>query len=140
MADCSGYGIGTRFTLCVDGPVGNGNKANLTIYITNAGRYQFFTGSPVLVNNWDGSRLKVNLDSLVADGLDNANCDMTTTLEVIPTGGTNGGTLVLEFLMSNCAAATSSSGPQVFENCGGAGPHVISEMSTFSLESVGCPA
>lgn len=137
MADCSGYGIGARFTLCVDGPVGNGNKANLTIYVSNAGMNQFNTGTPIVVNNWDGSRVKVNLDSLVAGGFDNANCDMTTTLEVIPKGGTNGGTLKLEFLLTNCGPGGSGD-PQVFENCGGAGPHVISEMSTFSLEVVGC--
>ncbi len=136
MADCSGYGIGTRFTLCVDGPVGNGKRANLTILIDDAGRYQFNTDTPIVVSNWDGSALKINLDSKLSDGLNLADCDVTANLKVTPKGGTNGGTLLLEFVMSNCL---NSGYPQIFENCGGAGPHVISEMSTFSLESAACP-
>ncbi|GHA18752.1 hypothetical protein GCM10008090_30450 [Arenicella chitinivorans] len=138
MADCSGYGIGVRFFLCVDGAVGNGKKANLTISISNQGRYSYDTSSPITVPNWDGSALSVNLDNLLTYGFSNANCDIKTTLKIKPDGGSNSGTLLLEHVLTNCGPATTSYYPQVFENCGGVGPHVISEMSTFSLEFVGC--
>ena len=36
MPDCSGYDIGVDISLCVDGPVGNGSTAVLTITLANA--------------------------------------------------------------------------------------------------------
>lgn len=141
MADCSGYGIGVKFQLCVDGPVGNGKKANLIIYIDNAGRYSFDENTPIEVSNWDGSALKLDVTALVRYGFDDANCsEMVATLSVIPDGGSDGGKLLLEFALNNCDEATNSYDPQVFENCGGPGPHLISEMSTFKLDGIACPS
>ena len=132
MPDCTGYGFGVDITLCVNGPVGNGNRADLTITLNNTVRDNF-TETPVVRFNWDGRRLEVPLS--LSSGFNTADCTTREAkLTIIPDSGVNTGTLLLEFTLDDCSAAGGPSLPQVFENCGGAGPHVISEMSTYTLD------
>ena len=48
------------------------------------------------------------------------------------------GEVEIKYVLSNCAPVTTTFPARVYENCGGAGPHVISETRVFSLEVTGC--
>lgn len=140
MADCSGYGIATEILMCVNGPVGNGNRADLLITISNTSGDDF-KEELLTVEDWDGTSVTVDISSDLNDfdGFTTANCDLqSATLSVLPDGGGNSGKLIMKFVLANCGEAAESGLPQVFENCGGAGPHVISEISTFTLDTPFC--
>lgn len=146
MSDCTGYGVRTLIDLCVSGPVGDNNTATLQIRISDVGGGQTFNGGAiVLVPDWDGRRRKVDVTgtlNLAEDySFPGANCDLTAFLTIIPSGQGASGTLLLEFVFANCAPnanGVSRNGPDVFNLCGGAGPHIVSEMSTFTLSEGSC--
>lgn len=134
MPDCSGYGFGVDISLCVNGPVGGGSNATLFITMTNTFRSNF--DSSTINRNWDGSRTKFIFsgDELDFYGFNSVNCTTKEfALTIIPDAKANTGKLLLEFTLEGCSAAGFDK-PQVFENCGGAGPFVISEMSTYVLD------
>ena len=143
MPDCTGYqgGYTESFTLCVDGPVGNGATANLSII--SAGPF----GGPMIpaiypegllvasVPNWDGSDVSANGDlSLIAAGprFAGSQCDVSSLVfTVSPDPGSTSGTLSIAITIDNCVEPALTS-------CGGPGPHVVTAMSSFSLDGPGC--
>ena len=143
MSDCTGYGINQQIYLSTDGGVGNGATANLTIRIEN-GVSPFYvdnfdTSKTVVVNNWDGSDITVDVTSLlIEDGYYSfvgASCDLEARLTIMSRGDNRYGTMLLEFIFTNCVSDFGTYGvAQVFDNCGGAGPHVVSQMQNFYLE------
>lgn len=138
MPDCSGYGFEMGISLCVDSAVGNGEIADLTVTFTDIN----FVDAPIQqgdvgVSNWDGNRLELDITDRIREfhGFGLTNCGViTASLTIIPDGGTNTGTLLIEFTFDQCAANAEDYYAQIFENCGGAGPHVISEMATYTLD------
>ena len=141
MPDCSGYGIAAQIDLCVDGPVGLGQRANLTVTIRNTTMGNFMNPAPsVMVSDWDGSEVKLDITSFLSNGLNTANCTTTASLTITPDDGTNTGTMLLEYVFTDCMPQPGSDfEARVFENCGGAGPHVVSEMMMFTLDGMACP-
>ena len=142
MPDCSGYGFGVEITLCVDGPVGDGNEANLTILFSNAAGISApstFDFDPIMTT-WDGSVLEVDLTDKIDNGFAFANCaTKLAKLTIIPDNGPTQGQLLIEITLSDCGAAPNNfSYPQVLENCGNAGPHIISAMSTYNVDQDAC--
>ena len=142
MPDCSGYGFGVDIRLCVNDAVGNGKSANLLVAFldTTAGESPITAGG-VEVLGWNGNRLELDITPHIVShhGFAVADCNVKSAkLTVTPDGGSNTGTLLIEFTFDQCVASTEDFHPQIFENCGGAGPHVISEMGTYVLDQAAC--
>ncbi|MCP3951992.1 MAG: hypothetical protein GY697_07205 [Desulfobacterales bacterium] len=138
MTDCTGYGFSSQMNLCLRGPVGKGHKANLDIKTGNASGWEF-NGDTITVPDWDGRKVEVDLTSaLTGSGLSGAICDVEARLTITPDSkNTYSGTMLLEFIFTNCVDDNSND-PNVYEECGGAGPHIVSEMSTFTLDGIAC--
>jgi hypothetical protein len=140
MADCSGYGFGATIQLCVSGPVGNGNKANLQISFDNTGNFNFDESEVITVSNWDGKEVVADITPALVTfsaGYSSSNCTVTAQVTVTPTKD-NMGTILVEFMFTDCGPTAQTYNAEVFENCGGVGPHTISEMSTFTLDGLAC--
>ncbi|GHA18736.1 hypothetical protein GCM10008090_30430 [Arenicella chitinivorans] len=139
MPDCSGYGFGLEINMCVDGEVGAGNYAQVTFSINETLNTNFHTDS--ITRSWDGSRTVFDVTSEMSSygGYGSANCTTKAArITIIPDANTNTGTLLIEFELDGCGAAPSSYSPQVVENCGGIGPYIISEMTTYTLDQPAC--
>ena len=144
MSDCSGYGIFADVAICVDGPVGKGAKADLNIELSNPTNTYAFNPSSIYLYfpDWDGSEIIIDLleRNYLSSGLNTANCTVdSATLRISPdNGGSNMGEVEIQYVLSDCAPISSNFPARVFENCGGAGPHVISETRVFTLQFTGC--
>ena len=137
MPDCSGYGFGQGISLCVNGAVGNGSIADLFITFSSTTSESPIGAGELMEPNWNGKQIEIDItDNMVFHhGFAVADCTIISAkLTIIPDGGTNTGTLLIEFTFDQCVASTEDYHAQIFENCGGAGPHVISEMATYTLD------
>lgn len=135
MTDCTGYGFGNQINLCLKGAVGNGNTADLDIQIDNTGRSNFDDSQTVTVSDWDGNKVVVDLTSILGFyGFNDSLCTVNARLTITPDTSTSG-TMLLEFKLTNCVSGGS---PNAYVECGGAGPHIISEMSTFDFSGSAC--
>jgi len=167
MSNCTGYTFSSFINLCADGPVGDGNTANLDIQVF----VDQIDGDEVntTVTDWDGTEVVVDLTNFVGTGnfsieffspsFFQDTCDVDSAQLTISPDSTDGSTgiLKLDIVISNCVgrqtttpsatttsapaaaivATTSAPTPTIDENCGSSGPHTITEMMAFSLSEGG---
>jgi hypothetical protein len=138
MPDCSGYGFGINITVCVNGQVGDGNSATVSFVISETLNSNF--SSTTINRGWNGSRTVYDVSSeLSSQGYSAANCTTKKArITIIPDANKITGKLLIEFELDGCGPASQSYDPQVMENCGGTGPFIISEMTTYTLDQVAC--
>lgn len=142
MTDCSGYGFSDAVSVCTSGPVGGGNTATLTMDINSSGSNTNFNNQQITIPAWDGSNISVDVTSLLTSdsGFSSANCtSVSANLSLLSQGDGRQGYVLIEYTLDGCSAAQQNYYPQVSENCGGTGPHVISQMqSIYFGDSVIC--
>jgi len=128
MSNCTGYTFNSFIDLCADGPVGDGNTANLDVQVSVnqiSGR-----SANTRVADWDGTEVVVDLTDFV--GTDNFSieffspsffedtCDVDSAQLTISPDSTDAATgiLKLDIVISNCSgrqtttpSATTTSAP-----------------------------
>lgn len=155
--NCTGYNFFPSIRLCTTGPVGDGQTADLFVDVFSD--VVLASLSTETVQAWDGAEVVVDFTSAVgtsffaafSENFDSS-CEITSAQLTITPDSTDGttGLLTLEIVINGCEdlnATTTTSSPgttagptstpaplvTVFENCGGAGPHTITEMTAFDL-------
>lgn len=157
MSNCTGYSFDVSINLCAQDPLGDGGSSDLNLNISTG----FMWGSTV-IPAWDGKELVIDLIAdpnitVVDFNTDDDRCDVEgAVITLIPDDvNTNTGMALLEITVNNCdgppmttspilgasTSTTTTPAPDQYvdENCGGSGPHVLSEMIPITLDtSAGC--
>jgi len=129
MSNCTGYTFSSFINLCADGPVGDGNTANLDVQVSvnqiDGGRVN------TTVADWDGTEVVVDLTDFVGTGnfsiaffspsFFEDTCDVDSAQLTISPDSTDAATgiLKLDIVISNCSgrqtttpSATTTSAPE----------------------------
>lgn len=123
------YDLESRVTVCVDGPVGSGNMATLSVMVSSS---DFDAPSPIGIrNNWDGSAESFTGWASNFTG----GCDVTSSTLTVTLVGTNEVEVAIEIQVENC-----DSGQNVYSACGDTGPHTFTDTRIVTMTGAPCIA
>jgi hypothetical protein len=127
--NCYEYDI--PIEVCVDGPVGGGDTAEMTVFLTSGGSTPVTFDSPAgTVSDWDGS--PVVFTNFVNDNI-GSTCDWGPGSLTVALVGDNEVEVTIELVASNCGSTGS-----IYSSCGDDGPHTFTDTKIVPMSGVPC--
>jgi len=113
--------------VCVDGPVGNGQTADMAVFITDwAGvADQGLAGS---VSNWDGSTVVFSSWTYSSFG----GCNEVSGTIAVTLIGANQVQVTVEIQVNDCPSGN------IYSACGDAGPHTFTDTRIITMTGAAC--
>lgn len=122
------YDLGLAIELCVDGPVGGGNTATLSIFSNSS--LVSSLGTIATVPGWGGEL--VSFDSWATGG---GTCDLDSAELSVQLVGENQVRLRVEIQLSNCSDSFSG----IYSGCDDLpGPHQFFQEEIVEMTGAGC--
>lgn len=120
------FNLDAEVVVCVDGPVGGGNTANLDVFVQSG---DFNADDPVgSTSNWDGSTVTYTGWLSSFDGCSPVSSMLTVTLV-----STNEVEVTIQMVVNSCSTASD-----VYAACGDAGPHTFTDSRTVTMTGTPC--
>lgn len=117
-------------TVCVDGPVGGGDTATLSVYLPSAATV-FFTSPAAIASNWDGSPVVFENFITFVD----SSCDWDSSRLTVTLVGSDEVEVIIELRAFGCHNTGG-----IYIACGDEGPHTFTDTKIVPMTGTPCPS